>query len=378
LRFRKETSKEEYYGYSCTSIIWKPFISLYFNKGERECVFLQFGSRIWGDLREIGILYDKGNCEPAEDRLVENELLENGLLPKEWGGCGFNEGIVDGKENNCEETENKTFKVPEIENFLKSFPCSPPSLCFESNAWNEHPRFVYKSINNEFIQSILRKWNWELRQKSIEDLWGYYSGLDFNHCLFRVSSNPFDYYYDLAESTNIMVELLEFQFSNDQEKILEFIRSLHRILEKKLPKKNTMVMIAPPSSGKNFFFDTILHYFLNFGQIGNFNKHSTGFPLQEAVNRRILLWNEPVFESSAEETMKMIFGGDTCNVKVKFSRDANLQRTPVIVLSNSNNIPRSLAFTDRCFFYTWKRAPYLIKYTKKPNPLCTYLLFISE
>lgn len=118
----------------------------------------------------------------------------------------------------------------------------------------------------------------------------------------------------------------------------------------------------------------MLHFFLNFGQIGNFNKYSN-FPLQEATNRRVLLWNEPVFESSAQETLKEILGGDTSNVKVKFRSDTIIQRTPVIILCNRDVIPHTQPFNDRCFRFTWSRAPYLKSYNKKPYPLCIHNLF---
>ena len=86
------------------------------------------------------------------------------------------------------------------------------------------------------------------------------------------------------------------------------------------------------SEGKNFFFDIITQPMINVGHIGNFNKYQN-FPLQEAIGRRILMWNEPNFESDAEETLKCILGGDPCNVKIKFQNDACLRRTPIIIFS---------------------------------------------
>lgn len=55
--------------------------------------------------------------------------------------------------------------------------------------------------------------------------------------------------------------------------------------------------------------------------MGNFNRIRS-FPLMECVDRRIILWNEPVMEPSAIETLKMILGGDTTNAKVKYQCDA--------------------------------------------------------
>ena len=76
----------------------------------------------------------------------------------------------------------------------------------------------------------------------------------------------------------------------------------------------------------------VLHSLINFGQIGNFNKFLS-FPLQEVINKRVLLWNEPNFKPGAIETLKMLFEGDSCDVKVKYKNDATI-RTSIIALSN--------------------------------------------
>lgn len=107
-----------------------------------------------------------------------------------------------------------------------------------------------------------------------------------------------------------------------------------------------MFVLSEPNGGKNWFFDAVIHFFLNFGEIGNFNRHSS-FPLQEAVNKRILLWNEPNAEPAAMDTLKMLLGGDTFNAKVKYENDAVVTRTPVIVLSNNDIFPKDAAFQSR-------------------------------
>ncbi|KAL5282366.1 hypothetical protein ACFFRR_005503 [Megaselia abdita] len=134
-----------------------------------------------------------------------------------------------------------------------------------------------------------------------------------------------------------------------------------------------MFILSPPNAGKILFFDTFIHYCMNFGQIGNFNRYCS-FPLMECVTRRIILWNEPVLESSATETLNMLFGGDTVSVKVKYLSDAVIQRTPVIVLSNNDVFPNDTAFRSRMFSYKWKPFNLLKNYKKKPNPLSCYFL----
>lgn len=119
------------------------------------------------------------------------------------------------------------------------------------------------------------------------------------------------------------------------------------------------------------FFDAFVHFFLNFGQIGNFNK-SCQFPLQEACNKRVLLWNEPEIEPSKFEELKLLFGGDTMNVKIKFQGDQVLHRTSVIILANNNPFSKNEAFSTRMFTYEWQYMPDLKYVQKKPNPIAFY------
>lgn len=107
--------------------------------------------------------------------------------------------------------------------------------------------------------------------------------------------------------------------------------------------------------------------------MGNFNRYC-GFPLMECVDRRIILWNEPIMEPCATETLKMILGGDTVNAKVKYAPDAVITRTPVIVLSNNDVFPKDEAFRSRMYSYIWKPCNNLKKLSKKPHPLSAYML----
>lgn len=145
-------------------------------------------------------------------------------------------------------------------------------------------------------------------------------------------------------------------------------------MDKKIPKKNSIFILSDPNAGKNFFFDAVVHYCINYGQMGNFNRYCQ-FPLQECVDRRIILWNEPVMEACASETLKCIFGGDTCNAKVKYQGDAVIMRTPVIILSNNDVFPKNEAFRSRMFQFNWRPAIFLKDIKYKPNPLCIYFLY---
>nr|QVW56823.1 MAG: nonstructural protein NS1 [Cecropis daurica ambidensovirus] len=179
-------------------------------------------------------------------------------------------------------------------------------------------------------------------------------------------------YGTLEDSTNWINDLLEFQFDEEEELITQFLVSLVDVLDRRIPKCNGLSVIAPPSSGKNFFFDMIFALCLNYGQLGQANKHNV-FAFQEAPNKRVLVWNEPNYESSLTDTIKMMMGGDPYTVRVKHNMDTHVARTPVIILSNvAVGFHNDLAFKDRIVKFKWKAAPFLKNIDLKPYPMCFF------
>lgn len=223
--------------------------------------------------------------------------------------------------------------------------------------------------------NVFNNYALELFDLTLVELFERYSKIDPQQLIFAAPlGNIQSTYYDIDESVRILDELLHMQCRGDTEIVSCFLSDLLDVVEKRVPKKNTFFVVSPSNGGKNFFFDCIIHYFLNFGLIGNFNRYQN-FPLQEAVHKRILLWNEPQAEASAFETLKTLLGGDQTIVRVKFQSDQTVNRTPVIILSNSNIFPSDPAFTNRMYMYVWDTAPHLARYSKKPHPIATYHLF---
>jgi hypothetical protein len=179
-------------------------------------------------------------------------------------------------------------------------------------------------------------------------------------------------YGNLEESVDWVQQLLKFQFNDDEEKISTFLCDLVNILDRKLPKRNGLCVVSPPSAGKNFFFDMIIAICLNYGQLGMANRNNT-FAFQEAVNKRIIIWNEPNYEPALTDTIKMMMAGDPYTVKVKHSLDGHVARTPTIVLTN-DRVPfmMDVAFEDRIFIYQWQSASFLKNIEKKPYPMAFF------
>lgn len=174
-----------------------------------------------------------------------------------------------------------------------------------------------------------------------------------------------NYYMTYDESMTAIYKLLEFQLKDD---LIPFCKILLDILEYRTQKTNCLVVISPPSAGKNFFFDGVRDYYLNAGQMNNPNKYNQ-FAYQDCHNRRVIFWNEPNYEPREIENLKMLFAGDNLSANVKCKPQANVKRTPIIVMANYRpHFTGHYAFSDRISVWNWMSAPFLKEYTKKPRP----------
>ncbi|CAI6374904.1 unnamed protein product [Macrosiphum euphorbiae] len=182
-------------------------------------------------------------------------------------------------------------------------------------------------------------------------------------------------YYDVDESVRIANELLLYQFDNNSDNIIDFLTDLINVIDKRIPKCNTLAILAPPNAGKNYFFDAVASFFINYGVLGTANK-TNNFAFMEAAGKRLVLWNEPNYEANHVNELKSLLGGDTCRISVKYKKDQALQGPPIIILTNDNlSIFGISAFQSRIKLYNWNSAPFLRNYDKKIYPLFLLPLF---
>lgn len=221
------------------------------------------------------------------------------------------------------------------------------------------------------IKKAVASFKDSLTTYSMQDFQDMYNKPDCQP-IFSAGYGNFDnYYYNIQNSVKIMQELIQYQFDNDEDAIIDFVTTLYNVIERKVPKLNCLVVHSPSSAGKNFFFDAIKDFFLNCGHMCNANKYNN-FPFQNTEARRIILWNEPNYSPEFLEQIKEILGGDSTSVNVKYQHDTPVYRTPVIVLTNNVvSFMNHKAFKDRIRVFTWMAAPQLEKLEKRPNPLAT-------
>lgn len=265
-------------------------------------------------------------------------------------------------------------KIQEI--LIKNPVCPIHNIC-NSDKWLADDDLMYIRKDNPLFKNIIDAWMHKVCRWSIFDFQQFYTNGDCEptfHCGYMDMK---DVYYTKERSLEIINELLEHQFGGNPVVVREFLRDLYNIIERKVPKLNTIVIKSPPSAGKNYFVDMFLDYFMNRGQLGNPNKFNN-FAYQEAVGKRLLIWNEPNYERGETDMLKMLLGGDNVTVRVKNMSDAAVYRTPIIVLTNKF-VPfmGDPTFADRIRVYEWMAAPFLKHYDKKPHPMCVFDLFVS-
>lgn len=340
----------------------------------RESVYCEISGRTWPISDKIRNVSSVADCNFGEEPMVEASCSTSQFLNTIACGSTTNPSRPSCSQSQPEYFENKKFKKrgkeEKLLSFFRQYPTSPVLNLLLTRIWS-NSEFKFIRRNDPLLQVIIDNINCEFLDSTIESIFEYVNTVTPLYHAPRGDVN--EYYYTIDDSISILNLLLRFQFNDDELEIIAFLNNVVGIVEKQFPKINCLQIIGPPSSGKNYFFDVILHYFFNFGQIGNFNKYCS-FPLQEAVNRRILLWNEPNCEAGSFDTIKMLFGGDSLNCKVKYQHDYIIHRTPIIVLSNKNIFPKDCAFKCRMLTYYWSYCEMLKEYSKKPLPLAFYFL----
>lgn len=259
--------------------------------------------------------------------------------------------------------------------FCYNNPCSPINGVCTHPKWLNDSSLQFLGLEDRDVKAALNTFSNRLCSWTFDDYNVMYSRKECRPVFTATIGNYDNYYYNIDDSVEVLNKLLLYQFRDNKDDVLKFLTDLYNILERKIPKRNALLIQSPPSGGKNFFVDVFIDYFLNKGQFANANKHNQ-FAFQDAYAKRIILWNEPNYEPSKTDMLKMICAGDAYSVNVKQKSNTAVSRTPIIMLTN-NRIALMVdpAFKDRVYMYQWDQAPFLKEYSKKPNPLAAYELF---
>lgn len=133
-------------------------------------------------------------------------------------------------------------------------------------------------------------------------------------------------------------------------------------------KKNTLCITGPPSSGKTYFVRFVSSYFISIGQVRNFNRNDS-FPLNDCTDKRILIWDEPNYTREYLETIKMLFSGDNTPANVKYENQVVIEKTPLLITTNTDVFPTSDDFNKRMVRFRWTQLPQSEEDHKQLYPL---------
>ncbi|KAF0715754.1 SF3 helicase domain-containing protein, partial [Aphis craccivora] len=263
-----------------------------------------------------------------------------------------------------------------IDELLKYYPTCPPDAFINIKEFYLNPALNRYDETDRNVRLQLRNWCNVIRDWDLYDFNTYYHTTGVKPYFNAYSRTSVSVYYSVEKSINIANELLRYQFENDEIVIKQFLNTLYNVLDKKIPKLNSICIYSPPSAGKNFFFDAVASYFLNYGMFGTANKNNN-FTWADGAGKRLVIWNEPNYEQAHIEKMKELLGGDTTRVHVKYKGDQPLQGPPIILLTNNYlSICNDSLFADRLVTYKWQAAPFLKQYNKKINPLFFFKLLL--
>lgn len=256
---------------------------------------------------------------------------------------------------------------------LETLLCIPIESSCETQEWLSDSSLLFVNKSDPEYKKACSAFNRKTHFLKYDEILSYHTNPLAIGLYFQRSDR---HYYSLTTSLQFCEKLLFHQFETE-DKVISFLTILWQIAEKQLPKKNTLMIVGPPNSGKSWFFDMISSFYLNIGHVKNFNRNSS-FPLNDCVQRRVLMWNEPNIAPSEFDTVKMLAGGDPCACAIKYEGDGKVTRTPLFITSNKQIFPvNDPVWSTRIAFYTWRSCPLLAEAEFYPHPL-TYKLLLEK
>lgn len=261
-------------------------------------------------------------------------------------------------------------KEEEVYQLVKQLCITPINNTVLSIKWLQSP-FKFMQRGSPMLQTIFNTWSRELKHMTISDLLQIYKETQpFFSCTSAYIS---DFYYSTDESLERCNALLEFQFPDIDVRV-NFLQQLYLVITRQNGKKNTLCITGPPSSGKTYFVRFVSSFFLSIGQVRNFNRNDS-FPLNDCTDKRILIWDEPNYTRENLETIKMLFSGDNTPANVKYENQVVIEKTPLLITTNTDVFPTSDDFNKRMVRYRWTQLPSSDEDHKQLYPMALPELF---
>lgn len=182
--------------------------------------------------------------------------------------------------------------------------------------------------------------------------------------------------YSIYQSIKWVLRILE--HNNIDPK--KFCTDVYQIMNKVLPKKNCLMVIGAPQAGKTYLLSSIAKSAIYYSTVQSLTGKSA-FELQDMLDSRCALINEPLITDNTFETMKNVLEGQPVTIDKKFKAGSTLHRTPCFVATNFNlcnytthRAANKQALEARTTHYTFNTFPDLVDAILPLNPKCWYSL----
>lgn len=230
--------------------------------------------------------------------------------------------------------------------------------------------YKFCGVGDPNFVKVVKVFNSQICSKSVKELELFWNCKDSYYWDSDYYANNVKRYMGLADSVSFSIAFLMHQFY-EEEYVIDFLQTLVNLLNKNLNKMNAMEIVSPPCGGKNWFFDSVCTFCVSYGQIQNHNKNSR-FSLENAIGKRINMYNEPNFDRAFIETLLMVLAGDPVTAEAKYQSHQPLEKTPVIIMSNVSRFPNTPQWQERIKRYRWRKADML-----KGKDYCHPLTFVN-
>lgn len=350
----KRRTRRGRYDAECT-ISFYDNLSKYFNvqKGIDFYVFMPAYSRYL--VRSNGDLsIARSNGERPVTNMETTEFEDRNLCERETRQAQLLNGISSGVQTLGEEANFGSQAMPvdrktkEILQFLWTFLVCPPENCCRTNIWLQNNTLINIFDTDECFKKAITLYKRLISNLSLQEIYDKYNNKTL---LFDTTdANLSVMYYGIDESIEILKKFLIFQVG--LENYDEFLATLFNVLNKSNGKKNTIWIKGPPDCAKSWFVSSIEGFMISVGKTSIMNR-TNHFCLSSCSDCRLIILDELVYEPIYTDTLKLLFGGNTCKVAKKYTDDVTIFKTPCIVMSNGECIPDIKVFSTRVQKYTW-------------------------
>lgn len=391
-----------------TKECWHNILKYHLLNGGRQIVYLKIGETDYApeiSIRHKIVRYGENQEGETPDgqRFMEICHNENQILRRITNSGEYSEDVTlhepemfNGEDDSPvkrhkrrrnwrtdEEEEQK-----EIERVMLEICAAPITDCFRTSTWTD-PSCDLRAIgasnaNLKIVQEMLKI---RFANFSLLELKKFYESRIVTPHWAAVSLEKFyETYHKRDDSFNFLIKLFVFQLtagkhvvnnklSKDRhlwEPILyAFLKKIILHLDRKNGKENALYYLSHKSNCcKSAWINCIKDYLLNCAEMYNVNKFKS-FPMQNTPNKRLIVWNEPNFESSAIMELKKVLAGDPFSADVKYSSAQDVKHTPVILSSNVDVLKDYKEhFECRVHYIIWQEVPFIDKNnTKKLHPM---------